>query len=335
MADVILKVLAEGGSITLYGAGSEAGWVFSLASADLFLDETIAEQSIQPGRVASSWEDALQLLDQYPWSGFSPDAAHSDFLDRIITAVQDRVIDKKDAYNLVGEWEQLRSTPEIFKDTPSGIHSTSTLASTVKLNVVYVLTNVMMPGIVKIGYTAQSDANQRIAQLYTTGVPVPFDLEFACKVVNAEEVERALHVAFGPQRINPKREFFRIDPSQAIAILKLLHTSEATYEVALQPTLLDQESIKAVEAQKAKRPSMNFAEMGIEMGATLVSTDGDATVTVVGPKKVLYDGEEQSLTAVTRQVLGLPYNIQPSPHWTYVGRSLKDLYEATYDTGVL
>ena len=50
------------------------------------------------------------------------------------------------------------------------------------LSIVYVLTNSAMPGLVKIGYTAQDDANSRIAQLYTTGVPVPFTIEYACKV---------------------------------------------------------------------------------------------------------------------------------------------------------
>ena len=43
-----------------------------------------------------------------------------------------------------------------------------------ELSVVYVLTNPAMPGLVKIGRTDQDDANTRIAQLYTTGVPVPF-----------------------------------------------------------------------------------------------------------------------------------------------------------------
>jgi hypothetical protein len=76
------------------------------------------------------------------------------------------------------------------------------------LSIVYVLTNPAMPGLIKIGRTDQEDANSRIGQLYTTGVPVPFTIEFACKVPNAEDVERALHIAFAPNRINPKREFF-------------------------------------------------------------------------------------------------------------------------------
>lgn len=87
------------------------------------------------------------------------------------------------------------------------------------LSIVYVLTNPAMPGLIKIGRTTQEDANSRIAQLYGTGVPVPFRLEFACKVPNSDEVETALHIAFAPWRVNPKREFFRMEADQAIAIL--------------------------------------------------------------------------------------------------------------------
>ena len=68
------------------------------------------------------------------------------------------------------------------------------------LSVVYVLTNPAMPGLVKIGKTSQDDHATRVSQLYTTGVPVPFDIEYACKVPNPADVEKALHTAFAPQR---------------------------------------------------------------------------------------------------------------------------------------
>jgi hypothetical protein len=129
------------------------------------------------------------------------------------------------------------------------------------LKVVYVLTNPAMPGLVKIGYTSQDQANTRIGQLYSTGVPVPFKLEFACKVENPEEVEKALHIAFGPSRINPKREFFSIEVEQAVAILKLLHVQEATTEVAAQPDFVDSQSIAAAEQLRERRPNLNFEEM--------------------------------------------------------------------------
>ncbi|MEQ1484907.1 GIY-YIG nuclease family protein [Methyloglobulus sp.] len=198
------------------------------------------------------------------------------------------------------------------------------------LKIVYVLANSAMPGLVKIGYTTQDDANSRIAQLYTTGVPVPFELKYACKVQNAEEVEKALHIAFSPHRINPKREFFKIDPEQAIAILKLLHTEDATSEIERQPTTLDQESVIAAEQLKSKRPNMSFLEMGIPVGSELHYVHGTSTVTVSSAKRVRFNGEEISLTAVTRQLLNIEYSVQPSPYWTYEGKRLKDIYEETY-----
>lgn len=41
--------------------------------------------------------------------------------------------------------------------------------------IVYLLTNPMMPGLVKIGMTTQEDIDKRMKELYTTGVPVPFE----------------------------------------------------------------------------------------------------------------------------------------------------------------
>lgn len=76
------------------------------------------------------------------------------------------------------------------------------------LSVVYVLTNPAMPDLVKIGMTDGDDPQTRLSQLYTTGLPFPFELRFACRVTNPAEVEKALHTAFAPQRVNPKREFF-------------------------------------------------------------------------------------------------------------------------------
>ena len=88
-----------------------------------------------------------------------------------------------------------------------------------------------MPGIVKIGMTSRADMDNRLKELYTTGVPQPFECVYACKVDCFKELEQALHEAFEPQRINPNREFFRIKPSQAIGILKLFNRGNITAEV--------------------------------------------------------------------------------------------------------
>jgi|SRR5579883_1728885 len=198
------------------------------------------------------------------------------------------------------------------------------------MSIVYVLTNPVMPSLVKIGCTEQEDANLRIAQLYTTGVPVPFQIEFAAKVADANQVEEALHIAFAPYRINPKREFFRIEPEQAIAILKLLHIEDKTSEVSEQASGIDQESLAAAEQQRSRRPNFNFVEMGIPIGSVLHSTHNDTTVTVVDPRRVRLGDEELYLTAATKAVLGTDYPVAPGYHWTYNGRLLSDIYEDTY-----
>lgn len=199
------------------------------------------------------------------------------------------------------------------------------------LQIVYVLTNPAIPGLVKIGKTYADDVGLRLSQLYTTGVPLPFDLAFACKVPNADEVEKALHRAFAPHRVNPKREYFKIEAEQAIVILKLLHVEDATTEVASSTTNISGEEIAASNQFKAKRPVMNFAEMNIPMGATLHFRDGDATATVVSPRKVLFNGEEQSLTSATMELLQVTYSVQPSPYWRYDGKWLNDIYDETYN----
>jgi hypothetical protein len=198
------------------------------------------------------------------------------------------------------------------------------------MSIVYVLSNPAMPGLVKIGRTDNEDASVRIGQLYTTGVPVPFDLEFACRVDNPDAVENALHTAFAPNRINANREFFKIEPEQAVAILKLLQIRDATKEVNAQPSDIDRESIAAGAELKRKGPKFNFSEMGIPLGATLQFTRGEAEATVVGAKKVRFLDEEMSLTSATRQALKLDYNVAPGLYWTINGRLLRDIYEETY-----
>lgn len=180
--------------------------------------------------------------------------------------------------------------------------------------IVYVLTNPAMPGLVKIGHTNNEDASARIAQLYTSGVPVPFNIEFACRVESGEEVEQALHIAFGPNRVNPRREFFEIEPEQAIALLRLLHKEDATTQVVQLANNVDEESRAAGERLRTRGPRLNFQEMGIPIGATLQSVDADATVTVAGTITVRLEGEEMSLNKATKRLLAFRVMLRSALH---------------------
>jgi hypothetical protein len=198
--------------------------------------------------------------------------------------------------------------------------------------IIYLLTNPAMPGIVKIGKTTQEDVKVRMQQLYQTGVPLPFECVYAATVNNIDDVERALHVAFSPNRLNPKREFFEIEATQAIAIIKLLQIENVSNLVEQETEVIDQVEIEAGQAFARKRPNFNFTEMGIPVGSELYfNTDGEVA-SVISEKLVHFRGTDTSLTNATRMALGegYAYNVAPGPYWTFNGRKIREIYNDTY-----
>lgn len=195
--------------------------------------------------------------------------------------------------------------------------------------IVYLLTNPAMPGLVKIGKTTRDDPQLRMGDLYTTGVPLPFDCELAMEVDDETAVETAFHQAFEPDRINPRREFFKIDVSQAEALLRLLGKRDVTPEVAQADDVADEDKT-ASETYKKRRPVLNFIEMGIEPGSVLHFTRGDVTVTTIDGRRVMHNGEETSLSLLTGQLLESKWYVAPGSHWRYDGRLLREIYDETY-----
>jgi hypothetical protein len=198
--------------------------------------------------------------------------------------------------------------------------------------IVYVLTNPAMPNLLKIGFTTNEDVKVRMAQLYTSpGVPLPFVCVYAARVSNAQKVEKALHTAFGPSRINPRREFFEIEPMQAIAIIKLLEEEDMTPKVDSEKEQIDEVDRDAGTAYaKKKRPRFSFSEMNIPEGSELVSTVNGENAIVTGDRIVNFRGEGTSLTNATKIILENNYAVAPGPYWTYNGKKLRDIYNEVY-----
>ena len=174
--------------------------------------------------------------------------------------------------------------------------------------IVYLLTNPVMPGLVKIGMTTREDMDSRMKELYSTGVPVPFECQFACKVKKSDcaKIEKALHTAFAPQRINANREFFRIQVEQAKAILELFHHEDVTVEVSdeIDNDLTDDDKAASAKAV-VRRPSLNFYEMGMQKGDVLHwKDDPSITVTVNSERRVIYQDGEVSISALSAQLKG-------------------------------
>jgi len=80
-----------------------------------------------------------------------------------------------------------------------------------------------MPGILKIGMTMRTPED-RARELSTTGVPTLFKIEFAKRVSNPKQKELTLHRLLSQytERINPKREFFRISVEEVKAFFDLI-----------------------------------------------------------------------------------------------------------------
>ena len=53
--------------------------------------------------------------------------------------------------------------------------------------IVYILTNAAMPGLVKIGMTARAEIEARMNELYSTGVPLPFECSYAGRVPDVKK----------------------------------------------------------------------------------------------------------------------------------------------------
>ena len=196
---------------------------------------------------------------------------------------------------------------------------------------VYVLTNEAMPGMVKIGITKRG-AQVRMNELYkATGVPLPFECAAAIEVEDGKsnDIEKAFAIAFGPYKVNPSKEFYRIEADQVVAILKVLPGTDVTPQVNKETESLSDTDKEALK--RSRRPNLNFDLMGIPAGSTLVSVDDAAKqATVIGPSKVLFQDEEMSLTQASKRALGIEHEISPCPRWTYKGRNLRYIYQETY-----
>ena len=195
--------------------------------------------------------------------------------------------------------------------------------------IVYLLTNPVMPGLVKNRY----DHTGRHRQTYegiiynrSSRTDLSVNLRARLEKVTVSKLKKALHKAFDPQRINQNREFFRINVEQAQAILELFHHEDVTEEVTdeIQNDLTDEDKAASTKAH-AKRPPLNFYEMGLQKGDVLIwKDDPSISVTILSERKVCYQGEETSISALSAKLKGYKVkHIQPTPHWRFQRSSSK------------
>ena len=196
--------------------------------------------------------------------------------------------------------------------------------------IVYVLTNEYMPGLVKIGMTQRESVQTRIDELSRhSGVPVAFTCHYAAALpdgTTAAEVEKILHQLFGEHRVNQRKEFFQMPPEKVVLALRLARASEVN--LALQP-LVDKDERQAFEKAQNRRSRLSMQAIGVPVGAQLsFSRNSDTVATVASNNQIEFEGELTSLSAAAVKVLNRSGSnstaLQGSVYWMYEGETLDE-----------
>ena len=189
--------------------------------------------------------------------------------------------------------------------------------------IVYILINEAMPGYTKVGKTAM-DVEQRMKDLDTTGLPLPFECFYAAKVDNMDRIEKLLHDAFGNNRVRPRREFFRTDPERIKSALEISGGVDVTPR---HDIVEDADDEAALNMARERRGRFNFKMVEVPVGEELVFVkDDNVKCRVVDNHKVEFEGEIKSLSAVTliaMHRLGYEWKSVAGPdYWVYEDESL-------------
>ncbi|MCF4099775.1 GIY-YIG nuclease family protein [Maritalea mediterranea] len=192
--------------------------------------------------------------------------------------------------------------------------------------IVYVLTNEAMPGFIKIGTTRKPILN-RMQQLFSSGVPVPFKCHYAAVVEQHLNVERRIHRVLSVQRVNDNREFFELVPEAAADIIRLVEIEDVTPQADYVETEDDTTAIKKLEQRAAQ---FNFKMVGIPKETILrFKLDDEITCQVIDNRRVRFLDQETSLSAAVlaaQKQRGINWkSAQGAQYWTHNGQTLVEL----------
>ena len=193
--------------------------------------------------------------------------------------------------------------------------------------IVYILTNPVMPDLIKIGRTTNLSDRLRSLSVHS-GVPVPFEVYYACEVADGNRVEKSLHDGFGDHRINPKREFFRINPERVLAILRLVEQRDVT---PAEDVVQDQVEQDSLNRERNRREAFRFSMIGLAPGTLLTFVRDEAiTATVLDDKYIVWNGRTTSLSGSALEILTSRYGftvkqVAGPQYWCYEGRTLSEI----------
>ena len=185
------------------------------------------------------------------------------------------------------------------------------------------MTSPALKDMVKIGFATDVEGRRR--QLSTTALPYEYEV-YATYETSGNLEDKKLHKMIdnlNPDlRVTSNREFFLMSPQEAYELLEAIATISGTKDKLKKVKVVD------TKKQKVRRPPVNFAKCGIPIGAELVFVeDPSVIVTVVSDRKVQYNEEITSLSAISDRIKG--YSTSGPSYFTYNGKKISDIADET------
>ncbi len=115
---MIVSVGAEGGGVKLLGRrGMEGSWEFSRVTNDCWWileeEELDSNPPVSVPKWVSTWDEAVTLLDRYPWAQLHPLVVHAEFRAEVLVEVTRRLLEApvkrhhdlaKRCHELMAQW---------------------------------------------------------------------------------------------------------------------------------------------------------------------------------------------------------------------------------------
>lgn len=117
---------------------------------------------------------------------------------------------------------------------------------------IYIMSNPAFPDRIKIGKSTKDPTRFRRKELFQTGVPEPFKVEYYAFVEDEDHLEYRVHDYFKDRCPNRRREFFEVDCAEAISTIRRLSelNSRIKYEEVF---FLTQEQIEKARLEREEK----------------------------------------------------------------------------------
>ena len=208
-----------------------------------------------------------------------------------------------------------------------------------KTGVIYILTNPSFPDYVKIGYAHNIET--RLKQLNRSET-IPFAFRvYAVYAVESELTDKELHKLI--DKLNPDlrtienfdgkervKEFYAMSAEDAYGLLECIAKISGTLDRLQRLTpegheILDEQIANEVR-ETVRRGPFRFSACNIPIGSQIeFIEDSSIKATVVDDRRIEYNGETTSVSALAQKLKGFDHAVQGTLWFTYQGEKLTDI----------